>query len=63
MQSLEQRQEEMLSLNESKEEGQKKLDQDVSKIVALKAQLTEAGDNMEQLEHQIYELSIQNRNH
>ena len=37
MQSLEQRQEEMLSLNESKEEGQKKLDQDVSKIVALKA--------------------------
>ena len=53
----------MLSLNEQKEEGQKKLDQDVSKIVALKAQLTEAGDNMEQLEHQIYELSIQNRNH
>ena len=41
----------MLSLNEQKEEGQKKLDQDVSKIVALKAQLTEAGDNMEQLEH------------
>ena len=41
----------MLSLNEQKEEGQKKLDQDVSKIVTLKAQLTEAGDNMEQLEH------------
>lgn len=41
----------MLSLNEAKEDAQKKLDEDVSKIVALKAELTEAGDNMETLEH------------
>lgn len=34
----------------------------MSKIVAAKAKLTEGGENMEVLEHQIYELSIQNRN-
>ena len=48
----------MLSLNEAREEVQKRLDEDVSKIVELKANLSEGTQNMDQLEHQIYELSI-----
>ena len=52
----------MISLNEQKEQQQKKIGDDLTKIVASKAKLTEGGENMETLEHQIYELSIQNRN-
>jgi len=62
MSTLEERQEEVLRLNESKETLQKKLDEDISKIVALRSSLSEGTFNMETLEHQIYELSIQNLN-
>lgn len=48
----------MITLNEAKEKLQKQIDEDLSKIVELKATLTEGGDGMEVLEHQIYELSI-----
>ena len=41
----------MLTLNDNKENLQKKIDEDVSKIVAMKAELTEGGDNMEQLDY------------
>ena len=60
--TLEEGQDEMISLNEKKEEHQKKIADDLSQIVARKAKLTEGGENMETLEHQIYELSISNRN-
>ena len=63
MKTLEERQEEIITLNEAKDEAQNKIDEDISKIVALRTQLTEGGDNMETLEQQIYELSVQNRNH
>ena len=58
MQLLEERQEAVITLNEAKEKLQKQIDEDLSKIVELKATLTEGGDGMEVLEHQIYELSI-----
>ena len=62
MKVLEERQDELISLNESKDEWQKKIDEDVSKIVQLKANLSEGTENMEQLEHLIYEMSIENNN-
>ena len=52
----------MISLGEKKDEHLKKIEDDLSQIVARKAKLTEGGENMETLEHQIYELSISNRN-
>ena len=61
MRALEERQEELISLNEQKDVWQKKLDEDVSKIVELKANLSEGTENMEQLEHLIYEMSMQNK--
>ena len=50
MKNLEERQEEIITLNEAKDEAQTKIDEDISKIVALRTQLTEGGDNMETLE-------------
>ena len=41
----------MIGLNESKDEHQKKIGGDLTKIVAYKAKLTEGGENMETLEH------------
>jgi len=41
----------VISLNETKDETQQKIDGDVSKIVELKAVLSEAGMSVETLEH------------
>ena len=51
MRNLEEGQEEMISLNEQKDQQQKKIGDDLTKIVASKAKLTEGGENMETLEH------------
>lgn len=49
--TLEEGQEEMIGLNEAKDEHEKKISDDLTKIVASKAKLTEGGENMETLEH------------
>ena len=50
MRNLEERQLEQLSLSEKQEELEKKVNEDVSRIVALKASLTEGGDGVDKLE-------------
>ena len=61
MRNLEELQEDIIGLSETKEEISQRIKDDLSKIVALKEKLTQGGDGMDKLEHQIYELSIQNR--
>ena len=58
MRQMEERQEDLISLTEKRDQTNQKISDDLGKIVALKAMLTEGGDSMENLEHQIYELSV-----
>ena len=60
MRVLEEHQEEMLALREAREGLAKKINEDVSKIVAQKANMTEDGNRTEELEHEIMTLQVQN---